>query len=223
MSGTYNRKDTLYQQAKENGYRSRAAYKLLELDKKYKLLTSGAAVVDLGCFPGGWLQVAAEKLGASGKVVGVDLVSVEKLPALPGKSEPVILQGDFLSPQTQEAITTALGTKADVVLSDMSPKLSGIRFRDVAAATALVEQGFLFCSSILKQGGVYVAKVFPGNDTDDLVKRIRPSFEKVQREQLRSSRKTSNEFYLLCRGYCGKQVDEETGPLPPQFTEWSPL
>lgn len=196
MSGTYNHKDRLHQKAKSEGYRARSAYKLLELDERFKLLRSGAAVIDLGCAPGGWLQVAAEKLGG-GKLIGVDL---EEIGEVRGAT---FVHGDFTTPEIQADITKAADGKVDLILSDMSPKLSGIRFRDACFAAELVETAFLFASENLKPGGNFVAKIFPGAESDEVFQKIRKSFAKAQRVNLDSSRKTSTEYYLVAQGFKG--------------------
>lgn len=204
MAGTYQRKDHLYAKAKEEGYRSRAAYKLAELDKKHRLLRAGARVVDLGCFPGGWLQVAAEKVGAAGVVVGVDLKQVEPIP-VKGKvlTAPVIFQGDLNDPEIQRSIVESCGGPADLVLSDMSPQLSGIRFRDAAYSAELVRLALGFCSQVLRPGGSFVAKVFPGQECEEIAPEVRKVFQKFSRENLDSSRRTSNEMYFVGLGFRG--------------------
>jgi cell division protein FtsJ len=133
----YERKDRLHQRAKDEGLRSRAAYKLEELQKEWKLLRSGQRVFDLGCWPGGWLEVAAKLVGPSGRVVGVDLAAVE--PPIPA-AQVVSLVGDLEDPATAERLREALGTeRADVVLSDAAPKLTGVRERDRANEERLLE------------------------------------------------------------------------------------
>ncbi|MCB0322810.1 MAG: RlmE family RNA methyltransferase [Bdellovibrionales bacterium] len=197
----YDRKDRLYRQAKSDGYRSRAAYKLQELDAKVKLLKPGMTVLDLGCFPGGWLQVALEKVGRGGAVVGVDLQPVE--PVTVGGRSAVILLGDLYEPTVQESVLEQAGGRVDVVLSDMSPKLTGVRFQDAARSAALVELALFFSSTVLKEGGSVVAKVFPGNECEEAAKVYRRAFEKFTRHVLDSSRKTSKELYFVGRGFRG--------------------
>src|SRR5690349_19022392 len=124
----YDRKDALHQRAKREGYRSRAAYKLLELQKRTRLLRRGQCVVDLGAWPGGWLQVAAEIVGNSGRVVGIDLATIEPLAA----PQVTILHGDVTDPDSVALVVETLGRKADVILSDLAPKLTGIGPRDAA-------------------------------------------------------------------------------------------
>ena len=202
MAGTYQRKDHFYEKAKSEGYRSRAAYKLAELDKKFRFLRTGATVADLGCFPGGWLQVAAERVGSKGLVVGVDLNEVEPV-SVQGKVQraPLIIRGDLNDSEVRASVVAACGGKVDVVLSDMSPKLSGIRFRDAAYSADLVRLAFSFAQDVLAPGGAFVAKVFPGPESDQEALAVRKAFQKFSRENLDSSRKTSTEMYFVGQGF----------------------
>lgn len=222
MSGTYNRKDHFYQRAKDEGYRSRAAYKLIDLDKKYKFLKPGSAIVDLGCFPGGWLQVALEKVGRQGVVAGVDRVFVEPV-ASSDNREAIIIEGDFLESQTQQLVSQAIGGEADVVLSDLSPKLSGVRFRDVAACVELVDAAFLFCCEVLKEGGTFVAKIFPGSDADEFYEKLKDCFVKLQRERSTATRKSSNEYYIVGSGFRRQETKSKLNQAQECFPEWSPV
>ena len=204
MSAVYNLKDRLYHEAKAEGYCSRAAYKLKELDKKFKLLRPGARVLDLGCFPGGWLQVAAEKVGPTGMVIGIDLNAVEPVNVKGNAAAaPVILEGDICDVEMQNRILSLTGGKVDVVLSDLSPKLSGIRFRDAFLSAELASMAFSVSERILAEGGSFVTKIFPGQESEDIAKRIRSAFTKFSRENLDSTRKTSNEFYFVAQNYTG--------------------
>lgn len=202
---TYDRKDKLYRQAKEEGYRSRAAYKLMELDKKFRFLRPGAAVVDLGSFPGGWLQVAQQLVGPKGKVVGVDLRPLVPFTAQEtlGKGFPVVVQGDLGKADIREEILRLLGKPADTVISDLSPQLTGIRFGDAARSAELVQLGFDFSQQVLRPGGTFVAKIFPGPESDELGQLMRKRFANLTRHCLKSSRQTSNEFYFVGRGFAG--------------------
>lgn len=205
--GTYQRRDRLYRQAKEEGLRSRASYKLEELDKKHHLLRPGAAVLDLGCAPGGWVQVAARRVGPNGTVVGVDL---EATPAFSeaelGKkaAAPRLITGDVRDSQVLDALVSYAPTGYDLVLSDMSPKLSGVRDRDLAAAVELVSTALETARHTLKAGGSFVAKIFPGPESDEVFKEVQRTFKKAQRVNLKSSRSTSNEFYFVAHGFLGK-------------------
>lgn len=199
MGREYERKDHFYKQAKEQGLRSRAAFKLLEIQKKYKLIRPADSVADLGCFPGGWTQVAAELVGPKGRVVGIDLKTVEPF-SLP---QIEIIEGDFTDPGLQQGLITALGGKCAVVLSDLSPSLSGIKMRDALRSAELVEEAFRFAQQCLRRQGSFLAKIFPGTECEMVVKEISRSFESFSRMNLDSTRKSSNELYLLGRKFKG--------------------
>lgn len=195
----YNRKDHFYLKAKAEGYRSRAAYKLLELDKEHNLLKPRAKVIELGAWPGGWLQIAAESVGPDGLVVGIDLVQIEDL----GIDNIRTICGDV---DEQENIDSALALapdKYDVVLSDMAPKLSGIKEADRYATVGVAESGFHAAKNLMKIGGHFVCKVFKSSETDKFVRDLRKYFTKVWREELESTRKSSNEFYIVGTAYKG--------------------
>lgn len=202
MSGNYDRKDHLYQRAKDEGYRSRAAFKLMELDQKYHLLRPGMRVLDLGCWPGGWVQVASRKVGGHGLVVGIDLVEVEAL----SNSNVRIIVGDAREDENIERALAHAPQGFDVLLSDMSPKLTGIREADQAGTVACAELAFWAAERLLRKNGNFVCKVFKGNETEVFFRSIRPRFEKLVRSELKSTRKTSNEFYILGFGFTGEQT-----------------
>jgi 23S rRNA (uridine2552-2'-O)-methyltransferase len=199
MPGTYNRKDHFYQKAKEQGLRSRAAYKLLELNDKHHLFRPGFRVLDLGAWPGGWLQVAAEKVGHTGLAVGIDLVPIEPL----GQPQAKTLTGNAKDPALLTEALHLAGGQFDAVLSDMSPKLSGIKEADRAAAIECAQIALDVCRLALKAGGQLVIKVFKSPETEVFVKKMRSIFNKVTRSELDSSRKTSSEFYIIGHGYKG--------------------
>lgn len=191
----YQRKDGWYKKAKQEGFRSRAAYKLMEISKKSRLFAKGMRVVDLGCAPGGWLQVAARQTGRRGRVVGID-----RLPVDPVEFDWVtVLQGDITSPDTAERLLEALGRPADLVLSDMAPDTSGVGFADHARSVELVREAHRLAGQVLKPGGNMLAKVFEGADLPELVDELKQIFHSVQRERPRSTRKGSRELYLLAR------------------------
>ncbi len=194
---TYDRKDHFYKKAKSEGYRSRAAYKLLELDKKHSLFKSVNSVLDLGCAPGSWLEVVKRKVGSDAKIIGADLEDVAPISGVK------LIKGDITDADTYELILKYCDGKVDLVISDLSPHLSGIKFADALRAAGLVESAYYCATSSLKTGGSFVAKIFPGNDTDRLVLEMRKSFNKVKREVLASTRKSSKEFYLVAKGYKG--------------------
>ena len=206
--GNYNRKDHFYQQAKAEGYRSRAAYKLMELDSKYKLLKSGQRVVDLGCAPGGWVQVVAPCLGENGIVIGIDRLETKAFTQQDfraGKSiaQVTILTGDITDSAIQQQVIDQAGGKVDLVLSDMSPDLTGVYFQDAARSAELVEIAFDVASRLLVPGGNIVTKIFPGSEADELFNQVRKFYNKVSRVSLKSTRKTSKEFYFVGQGFKG--------------------
>jgi 23S rRNA (uridine2552-2'-O)-methyltransferase len=201
MSGNYNRKDHLYKQAKESGYRSRASFKLLEIQKKYKILRPAQAVLDLGCFPGGWLQVAAETCGKKSCVIGIDLKEVE---ALSGNNAVVhILKGDLATEDIKMQIRGLHSPPFDVILSDMSPALSGIKDRDQVAAAELFELALVYCDKFLTPGGSFIAKIFPGKETEDVFRNAKQKWKSLLRKNLDSTRSSSNEMYVIGTGFKG--------------------
>jgi len=203
MAGKYDRKDHLHQKAKSEGYRSRASYKLIELDSKHRLLKPGGKVLDLGAWPGGWLQVAAKKVGKSGLVVGVDLVEIEEL----SYSQVVTITGDIRDDEVIAQVLKLSQGGFDFVMSDMSAKLTGIRDVDNLASVGLVEMALYMAQMTLLPGGNFVAKVFKSNEAEQFVKNSRALFNKVIRAELSSSRKTSNEYYVVGLGYKGEEID----------------
>ena len=186
--------------AKEEGYRSRAAYKLLELQDKLKLLKRGMRVLDLGSFPGGWIQVASQLAGPKGSITGVDLREVEPFPGNNPEFAPCsVVLGDVTEEETQQKLLTH--GRYDLVISDLSPHLSGIRAADDARVSELLDTAFHLNSVFLKEGGFFIAKAFPSNDVEVVAKKYQKSFEKLGRTILKSSRNTSNEFYFIGKGY----------------------
>ena len=187
--------DPYVQRSKREGYRARSAYKLAEIDARDKLLRPGMVVVDLGAAPGGWSQVAAKKVGAQGLVVAIDLIAMEPLDGVR------VLQEDFTSAAGARAVEEALGgRKADVVLSDMAPNLSGIAARDQALSLTLAEAARDFARLHLQRTGVLLVKVFQGAGYDDYLRSLRGAFAKVVVRKPGASRGESAEQYLLARG-----------------------
>jgi 23S rRNA (uridine2552-2'-O)-methyltransferase len=180
-------------QARAQGYRSRAAFKLLEVNRRERLLIPGFRVADLGAAPGGWSQVAAERVGPRGKVVAVDLLEVAPIPGV------AVLRGDFREPATQAAIAAAVGGKLDVVLSDLSPNLSGIASTDQARAAELARAVLDFCREQLAPGGALLLKVFQGSDFSDVLAETKRLFRAVRVIKPSASREESREVYLLSR------------------------
>lgn len=187
--------DPFVLQAKLHGYRARSAYKLLEIDAKDKLLKPGMRVVDLGAAPGGWSQVAAQKVGPSGHVFALD--ALEML-GLPGVS---IILGDFTEGAVLAELQTQLGGQTvDLVISDIAPNISGIPLADQAKSYYLAELALDFAVSHLKPGGCFLVKVFQGGDFDAYVKMLRANFQQVQIRKPEASRMQSKEVYLLGKG-----------------------
>lgn len=180
--------------ARAEGYRSRAAYKLIEINRRHALLRRGMTVIDLGAAPGGWSQVAKQQVGADGRVLAVDLLA---MPALTGIE---FIPGDFSEPSLQQRILERLGGRAAVIISDMAPNLSGIAARDQAAMQQLVLQVVAFCSSALKPGGDLLIKTFIGDGHDACRQALQAAFKQVKTIHAQASRKSSRECYLLARG-----------------------
>ena len=191
----YVRKDAAYRRAKREGLRSRAAYKLEELDRRFGLFRRGARVVDLGCWPGGWLQVAARRVGPRGRVVGVDLRPVDGL----GGPAIELITADVADAAVVEAVREALGGPADVVLSDLAPRLSGIRQADAARHAELVRLASERALAWLTPGGTFVAKLFMDPEYEGLIRELRAGFERVRSCKTEATRRGSSELYVVAR------------------------
>ena len=184
--------DVYVQRAKAEGYRSRAAYKLIEVAARDKLLKPGLVVVDLGAAPGGWSQVAADKLGPRGRVIAVDVLPMAPLPHV------TVLQGDFREDAVVAALARELaGRPIDLVLSDMSPNISGIALSDQARAMHLAELALEFAVKHLKPGGNLLVKVFQGSGFQEFLREMRGRYKEVVTRKPEASRGRSNELYLL--------------------------
>ena len=183
--------DPYVRKARQEGYRSRAAYKLLELDEREKLLRPGMTVVDLGAAPGSWSQVAAAKTRPGGKVIAVDLLDIAPISGV------TVLKGDFREAGLLEALE---GGKADVVLSDVLPNLSGIPNVDQARGAELAFAAVDFCYKALKPHGVFVIKAFQGEAFDDVLRRLKGAFRTVKVVKPGASRGESRETYVVARG-----------------------
>jgi len=182
--------DPYVRKAKEQGYRSRAAFKLLELDEKERLLRPGGVVVDLGAAPGGWSQVAAQKVGSRGRVIAIDMLPVAPISGV------TVLRADFRDPIL---IETLQGAQADVVLCDVSPNMTGIPLVDQARALELAGAALDFCVKALKPDGVFVVKAFHGEAFEDLLKRLKATFARVKVAKPAASRGESPETYVVAR------------------------
>ena len=192
--------DPYVAQAKRDGLRSRAAYKLIEIDDKYRLLKPGLIVVDLGAAPGGWSQIAARRVGAAdrkGKVVAIDLLA---MPEIPGVS---FAQLDFLAADAPGKLLAMLGGRADVVLSDMAANTTGHRKTDQLRILGLVEGAAAFATDVLNPGGAFVAKVFQSGADADLLAQLKRDFASVRHVKPASSRQDSSERYVLATGFRG--------------------
>lgn len=192
--------DPYVAEAHRRGYRSRAAFKLIGLDDRFRLLRPGQRVVDLGCAPGGWTQVAVERVGSNkgrGIVVGIDLAPTA---ALPGA---VLLLGDVRDPALSVALDNALGRVADIVLSDMAPSTTGHASTDHLRIVALAEDAFELASQILKPGGAFVAKVFQGGAEGALLASLKRGFAQLRHAKPPASRAESAETYVVATGFRG--------------------
>ena len=190
--------DPHVKKAQQQGYRSRAAFKLLEIDARDRLLRPGATVVDLGAAPGSWCQVAAQKVGSRGRVLAIDLLPIGPLAGVES------LEGDFTEPATLAWLENRLeNARVDLVLSDMAPNMSGVNLRDQARHYELCELALEFAESWLKPDGAFLVKVFHGVGFEAFRARMRQSFEQVAIRKPEASRDRSTEVYLLGRRLAG--------------------
>lgn len=187
--------DPYVAEAKRQGYRSRAAFKLLELDQKYGLLKGARRVVDLGAAPGGWTQVLAKRLGPQASIVGIDYLDMEPVPGAD------LLKLDFLDAEAPEALKARLGGPADLVLSDMAAPTTGHRATDHLRTMALCEAALDFAVDVLAPGGAFVAKVLRGGTDAALLDRMKAHFEQVRHAKPPSSRAESVEWYVIAQGF----------------------
>ncbi len=187
--------DFYVKQSVEQGYRSRSAYKLMEIDDHDHLLKPGTILVDLGCAPGGWCQVAAERMKGNGRIVGIDLLEMT------GMNGVTFIQGDFTATAGLEQLATALDGKAvDLVLSDMAPNITGVIVADQAKSYDLAEMALEFAAERLQPNGSFLIKVFQGAGFEGYMKAMRGVFTKVAARKPKASRDRSREVYLLGRG-----------------------
>ena len=190
--------DRFVKQSQQDGYRSRASYKLLELQEKDNLIAPGMTVVDLGSAPGGWSQVAARLVGSEGKVVASDILEMDSIAGV------TFIKGDFTEDDVYQSILNAMkGELADLVISDMAPNMSGMNAVDQPAAMYLVELALDLGTQVLKPGGNFVAKVFQGEGFEAYLKSMRGNFQKVITRKPDSSRARSREVYLFGKGFKG--------------------
>jgi len=192
--------DPYVAQAKRDGFRSRAAYKLREMDDKYHFLKQGQAVVDLGAAPGGWSQIAAKRVGAEagrGKVIAIDLLEMGEIPGV------TFAQLDFLSDDAPEKLRAMLGGGADIVMSDMAANTTGHRKTDQLRIVGLVESAAAFAAEVLNPGGTFLAKVFQSGADATLQAELKRNFASVRHVKPSASRQDSSERYVLAMGFRG--------------------
>ncbi len=188
--------DVYVQRARQDGYRSRATYKLLEINEKDRLLKPGMSVVDLGAAPGGWSQMAARLVGDKGQVIAMDILPMDGLAGVG------FLQGDFREQEVLEQLLKMIGDQGvDLVISDMAPNISGMGVVDQPRAMYLTELALDMARQVLKPGGDFLVKVFQGEGFDEYMCDMRSSFSKVITRKPKASRPRSREVYLLARGF----------------------
>jgi len=190
--------DPYVARAKREGYRSRAAFKLLEIDEKYHILKPGQKIVDLGAAPGGWSQIAAKKVGPKGKVVGIDLLPIDPMPGVE------FIQLDFLDESAPGRLIEMLGGQADVVMSDMAANTTGHKKTDHLRIIGLAEAAIYFAREILAPGGVFIAKVFQGGTENQLLADLKRDFAVVRHVKPAASRADSAELYVMATGFRGR-------------------
>jgi 23S rRNA (uridine2552-2'-O)-methyltransferase len=183
--------------AKAKGYRSRAAFKLIDLDDQFHFLKAGTRVLDLGAAPGGWSQIALQRVGAKGRVIAADILEMEPIEGV------TVFQADLLDAETPGLLKTALGGPADVVLTDMAAPTTGHRQTDHLRTSSLLEAALDVAEGTLKQGGVFVGKAFQGGATGELLQRLKKSFRSVKHVKPPASRAESVELYLVALGFRG--------------------
>ncbi|GAC29583.1 23S rRNA (uridine(2552)-2'-O)-methyltransferase RlmE [Brumicola pallidula] len=190
--------DPYVKKAKIDGYRSRASYKIIEINEKDKIIRAGNIVMDLGSAPGGWSQVVAPLVGASGRVIASDILPMDGIIGV------TFIQGDFTEAAVYDNILSTLnGDKVDVVVSDMSPNLSGVNTTDQYSSIYLVELALDMARNVLKPGGSFCAKVFQGVGYEEYAKEVRKSFDKVVVRKPDASRARSREVYIVGKGFKG--------------------
>jgi 23S rRNA (uridine2552-2'-O)-methyltransferase len=192
--------------ARRDGYRSRAAYKLAEIDEKYHILKPGYRVVDLGAAPGGWTQIAVKRTGVEtnrgGHVIGIDLLPIETIPGA------TLLEGDFMADDAPDRLKAEMGGPADVVMSDMAASATGHKATDHLRIMHLCELALEFAIEVLKPGGSFLAKVLQGGAEKDLMDMLRTNFKVVRHVKPKASRADSAEMYVLATGFKGRKDDD---------------
>ncbi len=200
----YNRKDSFYRKAKQEGYRSRASYKLLELHQKYKIFKKDDAVLDVGAAPGGWSQVVLQLLGNNGVVVGVDILNITPI----NDKRFHFINGDIRNETTFTEISK-IRDSFDVIISDVAPNTTGQKFVDHQNSINLIKMVISFSKTLLKKDGTLLFKLFDGEDREQLVKSLKDNFNEVKIIRPDATRKNSFEIYIICKGYRGGQGDDQ--------------
>ena len=193
----YDRKDHFYMKAKREGKASRAVYKLAELQKRFKLVKKGDVALDLGCAPGGWLQELSPILGPTGRAIGIDLLPLK----IQVPKNCTFILGNLEDEESQKKISDLARGKVDIVLSDMSPNLSGIAFADAYRSYELGVLALKVCNNLLKKNGNFAIKIFPGDELENFLKELKRAFTKVTMITPEATRKTSSERYIICLGF----------------------
>lgn len=196
---SYDRKDAYYKRARATGYRARSAFKLTDLDRRFRLLRRGDFVVDLGCWPGGWLQVVLETIGSEGRVVGVDVAPLAPLDA----SNVFVVQGNVRDPATIDTVLLRLGRRANAVLADLSPKLTGIRATDDARSAELARATLGALPALLRPAGGFLMKVFMNPEYEGVLSEVRSRFATVHTTRAEATRHGSAELYVIGLGFAG--------------------
>lgn len=192
--------DPYVAESKRVGYRSRAAFKLIQLDEKYKFLGKGKTIVDLGCAPGGWTQVAVMRNKGSGQVVGLDILETEPIEGA------TLVQQDFTEEDAADKLKAMLNGEADIVMSDMAANTTGHQQTDHLRTIALVETAYEFAKEVLAKDGIFIAKVFQGGAEGSLLADAKKNFKKVGHSKPDASRQGSPETYLVCQGFKGRET-----------------
>jgi len=183
--------------AKEQGYRSRAAFKILELDEKFHFFKKGMKVIDLGAAPGGWSQIASSRMGKNGKIVAIDLLPVDPIAGAE------MLEMDFLDDDAPEILKNKLGGKADIVMSDMAPSTTGHKATDHLRIMGLAENAAYFSIEVLAPNGSFICKLFQGGAQKELLSLLKENFAKVRHAKPSSSRSDSSEMFIVATGFKG--------------------
>ncbi len=196
----FNRKDSYYKQAKREGKRSRAIYKIEEIDQRFRFFKRGQKILELGAAPGGWMEYIARRVGTSGHILGLDLLTISELPSPPCQT----LVADILAPDTGARIDALVNPPFDGVVSDLAPNLTGIKATDQANSIAMLEAATELGLERLKKSGFLICKVFQGSELKQFQLQMKNRFQKITLAKPKASRKTSSEIYLVATGYAGK-------------------